>query len=467
MRIETGLAQIDLADLLLETDIGFMDILRTGQIAAVAIGTVRRQTRCDEGDRNVEEESDVRARQAEGSVFGVQDPATQLLALFGIREFGALVGDVRIDVTVEQNGLSGIEGSPHLRHGAVAVFSKKQGDQLRVHGTNRAEATLQETADQIAVDGGVIAGEMDVFEPAPFLEPGLEPRHLGGFSGPVKSFNDNQHRQFCIGVTKIFIFSVTLTPMQDYRIMGIVNLTGDSFYPPSRMLDGEGRLDRGLFLSRVRELAGKGASYLDLGACSTRPGSQPPPEEVEGARVEEALRLLQAEAPELLPLVSIDTYRSSVVRRALAVMDGTPFLVNDVSAGGMDPEMLPLVASAGLPYVAMHMRGTPLTMDQLCDYPDGVVTELHRYFEAFSEKAARLGIREWILDPGLGFAKTPAQCLELLENLPVFADLGRPILIGLSRKRLIAALGIPMDTLHRLAIERGASILRVHEIIPL
>jgi len=256
--------------------------------------------------------------------------------------------------------------------------------------------------------------------------------------------------------------------MGDYRIMGIVNLTDDSFYPPSRTLDGAGRLDPSRFLERARGLSDGGAAWLDLGACSTRPGSEPVSEKVECDRVESALRLLQAQAPELLPKISIDTFRSAVVRRALAVLGpGARFLVNDISAGEMDPEMLPLVASCGLPYVAMHMRGTPATMDSLCDYPDGVVTEVHRYFEAFAEKAAALGIRDWILDPGLGFAKTPAQCLELIENLPAFQDFGRPILIGLSRKRLIAALGMDMDTLHRLAVTRGASILRVHEIIPL
>lgn len=467
MRILRSLAQIHLPDFLLEANIGLMDILGTGQIAAVSVRSVRSQTRRDEGNGYIEKDIDIRSRQAEGAIFCIQDPFAELFPLPRIRQLRTLVGDIRIDVTVQQNGLSRGESRLHLRYRTMPVFCEKQGYQLRMYGIDGAEASLKETADQVPVNGGVIAGEMDVFEPAPFLEPGLEPCHLGGFPGPVKSFNDNQHRQFCIGTAKILIFSVTLTLMKDYRIMGIVNLTGDSFYPPSRMLDGQGRLDRDRFLGRVRELAAQGAAWLDLGACSTRPGSQPPSEELECARVEEALTLLKAEAPELLPLISIDTYRSAVIRRALDVLGGASFLVNDVSAGEMDPQMLPLVAAAGLPYVAMHMRGTPETMDGLCDYPDGVVSEVHRYFEAFAEKAARLGIREWILDPGLGFAKTPEQCLELLEHLPAFSDFGRPILIGLSRKRLIAALGIPMDTLHRLAIERGASIIRVHEIIPL
>jgi len=305
---------------------------------------------------------------------------------------------------------------------------------------------------------------------------------------------------------------------QPVRIMGIVNLTGDSFYPPSRMLGADGRLDRALFLGRCRQMASEGASFLDLGACSTRPGSEPVSEAEEWDRLSPALEALREEAPELLPRLSVDTFRGGIVRRVFDTVG--PVLVNDISLGQLDADMLPAVSALGLPYVAMHMRGTPATMDSLCDYGGDVVGAVHAYFEGFAELADAMGIREWILDPGLGFAKTPEQCLELLVHLPAFADLGRPILIGLSRKRLVRAVseGLPlpasayganasaadvsgvdvsganasaadfsevdvsgadvsganasaagamdiaMARLHRLAIAGGASILRVHDV---
>lgn len=290
---------------------------------------------------------------------------------------------------------------------------------------------------------------------------------------------------------------------QPVRIMGIVNLTGDSFYPPSRMLGADGRLDRALFLGRCRQMASEGASFLDLGACSTRPGSEPVSEAEEWDRLSPALEALREEAPELLPRLSVDTFRGGIVRRVFDTVG--PVLVNDISLGQMDEDMLPAVSALGLPYVAMHMRGTPATMDSLCDYGEDVVGAVHAYFEGFAELADAMGIREWILDPGLGFAKTPEQCLELLVHLPAFTDFGRPILIGLSRKRLVRAVseGLPlpasaygpnasaadfsgagvsgtdvsganasgagamdiaMARLHRLAIAGGASILRVHDV---
>lgn len=256
------------------------------------------------------------------------------------------------------------------------------------------------------------------------------------------------------------------------HIMGIVNLTADSFYPPSRMLDGDGKLACGRFLATVRRMAAEGASWLDLGACSTRPGSTPVSEQQEWARIAPALEALRSEAPELLPLVSVDTFRSGIVSRVFDAIG--PFLVNDISGGAADPAMLPLVASLGLPYVAMHMRGTPETMDSLTDYPEGVVAAVHRWFEGFSEHAEALGIREWILDPGFGFAKTFAQNHELLEGLSAFRDFGRPILAGISRKRMVReSLGAAASAdeilaetsrLHRIAIAGGATILRVHDV---
>ncbi len=135
--------------------------------------------------------------------------------------------------------------------------------------------------------------------------------------------------------------------------------------------------------------------------------------------------------------------------------------MNDISAGEDDPAMLQTVADLGLTYIAMHKRGNPRSMDSLCDYPDGIIPELLRYFEEFSRKANALGIRDWILDPGLGFAKTEAQNWEILENLEALKVFGRPILIGAADKRFTRG-----DTAlaHAVAIAHGADILRVHTL---
>lgn len=248
--------------------------------------------------------------------------------------------------------------------------------------------------------------------------------------------------------------------------MGIVNLNGDSFYAPSRV----DAADRSAFLARIGKMSAEGADWLDLGACSTRPGSVPVSEEGEWARLSPALDAVAEAAPELRSRISVDTFRVGIVRRVYERIG--PFLVNDISGGEADPGMLPLVASLGLPYVAMHMRGTPDTMDALTDYPEGVIAGVHRWFEGFAERAAALGIREWILDPGFGFAKTMEQNHELLAGLPAFRDFGRPILVGISRKRMVRG-AFPADSpealaettrLHRLAIAGGASILRVHDV---
>ena len=157
--------------------------------------------------------------------------------------------------------------------------------------------------------------------------------------------------------------------------------------------------------------------------------------------------------------VPIDTTRAEVVRRAYSLAGD--FIVNDISAGEDDPQMLPLVGSLGLEYVAMHKRGNPRSMDALCDYPEGVVAAVQDYFAAFAARAERCGVRRWILDPGLGFAKTAAQNWELLSHLGEFGRFGRPILIGAADKRFTAG---DTEKAHRLALANGAGILRVHDV---
>ena len=305
------------------------------------------------------------------------------------------------------------------------------------------------------------------------------------------------------------------------ELMAIVNLTPDSFYAPSRVAPD----DTDAFLERVRSFAAAGASILDLGAVSTRPGAVLPSLEEEWERLEPALEALRslifysqaAMGCRTSPLhrsadtnvrISIDTFRAEIVRRAYEVIGD--FIVNDISAGEDDPEMLPTVGRLGLEYVAMHKRGAPGTMDSLCDYPDGVMAELVRYFTDFERRAAAAGVERWILDPGLGFAKTVEQNWEILRRLPELQRFGRPILIGAADKRftrqvppdLLAAcspesscapepLGHPEHPLchpehplchpersegspsptalgtsiaHRLALQGGAAILRVHDI---
>lgn len=246
------------------------------------------------------------------------------------------------------------------------------------------------------------------------------------------------------------------------RILGIVNLTDDSYYAPSRAASCEA------FLNRVRKMASEGADYVDVGACSTRPGAKPVGAEEEWRKLEPALRALRSEFPQLR--VSIDTYWSSVVEWAYDCIG--PFLVNDVSAGAYDKRMLPLVGRLGLPYVAMHMRGTPETMQSLTDYPRGVTAEVLRYFRAFAKRAAKAGVHDWILDPGFGFAKTVEQNWTLLEELDRLLVLQMPILVGVSRKSMIYKRFdiTPEESLpatqvaHFLALQRGATYLRVHDV---
>lgn len=269
--------------------------------------------------------------------------------------------------------------------------------------------------------------------------------------------------------------------------MGIVNLTQDSFYAGSRTAAADA-------LSRAQQMWADGATVVDLGACSTRPGAPQPSLEEEWSRLEPALREMAGYCPtgtcvtparpEMADLVghdesrhtrpdrvslSIDTYRSEIVRRAYEIIG--PFMVNDISAGQLDPEMLPTVGRLALPYVAMHMRGTPETMQQFTQYKD-LLEDIKAYFREFALRAADAGIAEWLLDPGFGFSKTLEQNWELLRRLEELQELDRPILVGVSRKSMIyKLLGISPDeslpatqVVHFAALERGARWLRVHDV---
>lgn len=231
------------------------------------------------------------------------------------------------------------------------------------------------------------------------------------------------------------------------RIMAVVNLTPDSFWAPSRVSSADA-------LARISTLRAQGADIIDIGAVSSRPGAADVSVEQEWARLEPVLSGLDGSIP-----VSIDTTRSEIVRRVWSMV-GT-FIVNDISAGEDDPEMLPLVGKLGLEYIAMHKRGNPRTMDGLCSYEGGVVSSVMDYFREFATRASECGVSDWILDPGLGFAKTPGQNWELLGRLYEFKSFGKPILVGAADKRFT---GGDTDRANRLAVANGADILRVHDV---
>ena len=256
------------------------------------------------------------------------------------------------------------------------------------------------------------------------------------------------------------------------HIMGIINMTPDSFFPGSRTTAAG-------FARKAAAMLSDGADVLDLGACSTRPGATLPSLEEEWSRLEPALLAMAgntlcggAQAPEgVCPAISVDTFRAEIVKRTYETIG--PFIVNDISAGNMDPEMLETVGRLELPYVAMHMRGTPETMQQFTDYGD-IVQDILAYFREFAARAQDAGIRDWILDPGFGFSKTVDQNYELLRRLSELQEAGRPILAGLSRKSMVyKKLGIGPEeampatqVVQFAALQGGATWLRVHDVAP-
>ena len=264
------------------------------------------------------------------------------------------------------------------------------------------------------------------------------------------------------------------------QVMGILNINNESFYQGSRHTALE-EVDKAF-----AEMIAQGADIIDIGACSTRPGSTPVSEEQEWEYLQGPLELiagkyLHSGEPQKLSgrkvQISIDTFRSGIVRRAHDILGN--FIVNDISAGEDDPFMLSTVGELGLPYIAMHKRGTPSTMQQMCSYPNGVVNEVAEYFIEFEERAAKYGIQEYIMDPGFGFAKDLDQNYELFNGISqlvqqVEAGTGkrRKILVGISRKGMIwKPLGITPDdalygtvALNLQALLQGTDIIRVHDV---
>ena len=242
-------------------------------------------------------------------------------------------------------------------------------------------------------------------------------------------------------------------------IMAILNTTPDSFYAASRTGSSE-------LFSKVENFLTEGADILDLGAVSTRPGASFVTEEEELKRLLPVLKVLRKEFP-TTPL-SIDTYRSNVAR--IAVAEGAQ-IINDISGGKFDANMWKTMGELKVPYIAMHLEGTPENLHPEIQY-DNVLTHLTQRFSEYDVMANEYGVSDLILDPGFGFSKTVEENYTILNNLDSFSFLNRPLLIGLSRKRMIwNQLGITPDealngttVAHTLAAKQGDFIYRVHDV---
>jgi len=245
------------------------------------------------------------------------------------------------------------------------------------------------------------------------------------------------------------------------KVMGILNLTPDSFF------DGGKYLSETEILKQVSKMISQGATFIDIGAMSSRPGAEFVSQNEELSRLEMALKIIRKEFSEIL--ISIDTFRSEIAR--ICVENFGAALINDISAGQWDAKMFETVANLQVPYVAMHIKGTPSTMQQNVDYQD-FIKEIILYFAEIIEKSKLFGINDLILDVGFGFAKTLEQNYILLKNLDRFQYLGFPLLVGVSRKSMIyKLLGVsPSESLNGttainlLSLLRGAKILRVHDV---
>jgi dihydropteroate synthase len=244
-------------------------------------------------------------------------------------------------------------------------------------------------------------------------------------------------------------------------VMGIINTTADSFYPASRT-----NFNIPETLHIAQKMVGEGARILDIGGISSRPGSQPVSEQEEMDRVLPAVEAIHAALPETI--ISVDTYRAAVA--SLCIGSGAG-IINDISGGELDANLWKQVAEHQVAYVLMHMRGTPADMQEHTTYQD-LMGEISRYFISKLRSLRDAGIRDVVLDPGFGFAKTMEQNYALVRHLGVFRFLERPLMIGLSRKSTLSkTIGRPVEetlhattAMHMAALLQGAVILRTHDV---
>lgn len=244
-------------------------------------------------------------------------------------------------------------------------------------------------------------------------------------------------------------------------VMGILNVTPDSFYQESRATT------RAQIEAKAAQMIAEGADIIDIGGYSTRPGCQEVSIDEEISRIEmgvEAVRSVSADIP-----ISVDTFRASVARMAVENLSAS--IINDISGGNLDAELWPTVAALGVPYILMHMRGTPADKQEHCQYTD-LMADILRELAQKIEQLSLLGVCDVIIDPGFGFSKTTEQCYSMLRALQAFGVFRLPVLVGVSRKSMICkALGTTADDaligtclVDMQALQHGASILRVHDV---
>lgn len=244
------------------------------------------------------------------------------------------------------------------------------------------------------------------------------------------------------------------------KVMGILNITPDSFFDGGKHNTGNSMLDH------VAKMLSEGADFIDIGAYSSRPGADFVSETEELERIVPAVRSILAHFPDAL--LSVDTFRSKVAR---ACVENGAAIINDISAGNLDEKMFETIANLQVPYIMMHMRGNPQTMQQFTQYGD-IVKDMLLYFSEKIRAARALGINDLIVDPGFGFSKTLEQNYEVLARLDIFQMLELPLLAAVSRKSMIyKALGNSAaealngtTVLNTLALSKGAKILRVHDV---
>ena len=245
-------------------------------------------------------------------------------------------------------------------------------------------------------------------------------------------------------------------------VMGILNVTPDSFYAGSR------QADEAAVAQRIETILSEGGTIVDIGGYSSRPDAAEVTEEDEWQRIEPALKRMQKDYPDVP--VSVDTFRAAIARRAVEEYGAA--MINDISGGMLDPQMFGTVASLQVPYILMHMRGTPQTMQQQTDYDD-LMEEIMLYFAQKVRMLRQLGVNDVILDPGFGFAKTLEQNYELMRSFAEFSlHFDTPLLVGISRKSMIYKLlnTTPENSLNgttvlnTYALLNGADILRVHDV---
>ena len=244
------------------------------------------------------------------------------------------------------------------------------------------------------------------------------------------------------------------------KVMGILNVTPNSFF------DGGKYSDENEILFQVKKMLDEGATFIDIGAYSSKPNAEFVTEEEEIARIVPVIQLILKQYPQTL--LSIDTFRAGVAKTSI---ENGAALINDIAAGNLDKKMFEVVAKFNVPYIMMHMRGTPKTMQTMSNYDD-IVKEMLFYFSEKIAKARSFGINDLIIDPGFGFAKTLEQNYEVMKKMELFQMLDLPLLVGISRKSMIYKV---LETtanealngttfLNTIGLTKGANILRVHDV---